>query len=118
MGQEPIAAVARPVDLVQATRAARLYYLDDRSKMEIAAELGVSRFKVARLLDLARSSGIVTVTITEPGSLDLNLSDRLRDRFGLRHAIVVSTSQDDDTLTRRHVGTVAAKLLTEIATPQ
>ena len=118
MGQEPISAVARPDDLVRAARAARLYYVDDRSKMEIASELGVSRFKVARLLDLARSSGIVTVTITGPGSLDLHLSDRLQDRFGLRHAIVVGTSQNDDTLTRRQLGTVAAKLLTEIATPQ
>src|SRR6266568_2988562 len=118
MGQGPISAVARPDDLMRAARAARLYYFDDRSKMEIASELGVSRFKVARLLDLARSSGIVTVTITGPGSLDLHLSDRLQDRFGLRYAIVVGTSQDDDTLTRRQLGTVAAKLLTEITTPQ
>ena len=118
MGQGPIAAAARTDDLVRATRAARLYYLDDRSKMEIASELGVSRFKVARLLDLARSSGIVTVTITGPGSLDLHLSDRLQDRFDLRRAIVVSTSQNDDTLTRQQLGTVAANLLTEITTPQ
>ncbi len=118
MSQESIATATRPDDLVLATRAARLYYFDDRSKMEIASQLGISRFKVARLLDLARTSGIVTVTITGPGSLDLHLSDRLRDRFGLRHAIVVGTSQDDDTMTRRQLGTVAANLLTEITTPR
>lgn len=116
MGQ--IAPVAAPDELVLATRAARLHYLEDRTKTEIAAALGVSRFKVARLLDLARSSGIVTVTITGPGSLDLSLSDRLRERFGLRHAIVVSTTESDDTLTRRQLGTVAANLLAEISTPR
>jgi len=116
MSQPPTAA--GPVDLVQATRAARLHYIHDRSKVEIASELGISRFKVARLLDLARSSGIVTVTVTAPGSLDLDLSGRLQDRFGLRHAIVVNTAQRDDTLTRRQLGAVAADLLTEIATPQ
>lgn len=118
MGQAVAGTLAAPDELVLATRAARLYYFDDRSKMEIASELGVSRFKVARLLDLARSSGIVTVTISGPGSLDLELSDRLRDRFGLTHAIVVATTEGDDALTRRQLGAVAATLLTEISTPR
>ena len=118
MGRGPSTAGASPADVAHAIRAARLYYLGDRSKLEIASELDISRFKVARLLDLARSSGIVTVTITAPGSLDLNLSDRLRDRFGLQHAIVVRTGQIGDIQTRRHLGVMAAKLLTEITTPQ
>ena len=118
MNQAVLRSAAAPDELMLATRAARLYYFDDRSKMEIAAELHVSRFKVARLLDLARSSGIVTVTITGPGSLDLQLSERLRERFGLRHAIVVSTTEHDDALTRRQLGSVAANLLTEISTPR
>jgi DNA-binding transcriptional regulator LsrR (DeoR family) len=118
MSQAVAGAISAPDDVMLATRAARLFYLDDRSKMEIAAELHVSRFKVARLLELARSSGIVTVTITGPGSLDLQLSDRLRDRFGLTHAVVVSTTESDEALTRRQLGTVAANLLTEISTPR
>jgi DNA-binding transcriptional regulator LsrR (DeoR family) len=104
-------------ELVLATRVARRYFLEERTKMEIAAEFGVNRFKVARLLDLARESGIVTITITGPGSLDLALSDRLRERFGLRHAVVVATSTGDDARIRRQLGEVAADLLTEIATP-
>jgi DNA-binding transcriptional regulator LsrR (DeoR family) len=104
-------------ELVLATRVARRHFLDERSKIEIAAEFGISRFKVARLLELAREAGIVTITITGPGSLDLALSDRLRERFGLRHAVVVSTSPGDDARVRRQLGQVAADLLTEIATP-
>jgi DNA-binding transcriptional regulator LsrR (DeoR family) len=117
MSSQPALHRTESDELVLATRVARRYFLDQRSKIEIAAEFGVSRFKVARLLDLARESGIITITITGPGSLDLALSDRLRERFGLRHAVVVSTSTGDDARVRRQLGQVAADLLAEIATP-
>ena len=68
-----------------ATRVARRYYVDEHSKLQIAAELGISRFKVARLLELARARGIVSITITGPGARDLELADRLRERKGLKH---------------------------------
>jgi DNA-binding transcriptional regulator LsrR (DeoR family) len=118
MSKRPALAATGPDELVMATRVARRYFLDERSKSDIAAEFGISRFKVARLLDLARSSGIVSISITGPGSLDLPLSDRLIRRFGLRHAVVVSTSTGDDARVRRQLGEVAANLLTEIATPE
>ena len=35
-------------------RVARHYYLDDRSKSDIADDLGISRFRVARMLEAAR----------------------------------------------------------------
>lgn len=108
---------AGPDELVMATRAAHRYYFGDRSKVQIASELGISRFKVARLLDLARASGIVSITITGPGSLDVHLSDRLRERFGLRHAIVINTSRGDEARIRRQLGQVAANLIEEITTP-
>jgi DNA-binding transcriptional regulator LsrR (DeoR family) len=118
MSKGPSIAAPDTDELVMATRVARRYFLDERSKIEIAAEFGISRFKVARLLGLARTSGIVSITITGPGSLDLSLSDRLLHRFGLRHAVVVSTSTGDDARVRRQLGEVAADLLTEIATPE
>lgn len=105
-------------DAVLATRVARRYYLDQHSKLEIASELGISRFKVARLLDLARASGIVSITVTGPGSVDLELGDRLRSRFGLRHVVVVSTTDGDDVATRRQLGQAAADLLSSIIVPQ
>jgi hypothetical protein len=42
---------------------ARRYYLQEQSKVDIAALLGISRFKVARLLDEARSTGLVRIEI-------------------------------------------------------
>lgn len=48
--------------------AARRYYLDDASKVAIAEELDISRFKVARLLEEARDQGIVRIDVVDPGA--------------------------------------------------
>lgn len=105
------------VEDVLATRVARRFYIDEHSKQQIAAELGISRFKVARLLEAARTRGIVSITITGPGARDLELADRLRARFGLVHVVVASTTEDDDGVMRRDLGAVAADLLAEITVP-
>jgi len=109
--------VRGPDELVLAALIARRYYVEDRSKVDIAEELDLSRFKVARLLETARSSGLVHIEIRNPGSVDLDLSGELRSRFGLRHALVVETSETDDLALRRHVGRAAAELLAEIVRP-
>ena len=95
-------------DLVLAATVARRYFLEDRTKVQIAAELSLSRFKVARLIDLARSSGIVRITIATPGAVDTELSVLLREHLGLGRALVVNTVDDGDngatevTTERRH----------------
>lgn len=45
---------------------ARAYYLENLSKVDIAQRFGISRFQVARLLDEARASGIVSIEIQDP----------------------------------------------------
>ena len=62
-----------PAQVVLAASIARRYYLDGRSKIEIADEFGLSRFKVARLLDAARESGLVRIEIRHPGQIDVDL---------------------------------------------
>lgn len=104
----------KPVQLVQAAAVARRYFLQDRSKMEIAAEFGISRFKVSRILDRARASGLVRITIDLPASIDAELSDRLRAAYSLRHAIVVTTPHEPEQVLRAHLGEIAADLLGEL----
>ena len=43
-----------PAELVMLAAVARRHYLQNQSKVEIADELGISRFKVARMLESAR----------------------------------------------------------------
>lgn len=89
---------------------ARRFYLDDRSKIEIANELGCSRFKVARMLEQARALGVVTITLHDHGTIDPDLSARLAAHLGLRDAIVVET-EGGEVEARQRVGTAAAELL-------
>ncbi len=105
-----------PAQLVLIASVARRYYLDGRSKVEIAEEFSLSRFKVARLLDDARSSGLVRIEIGHPGAVDVELSGRLMSTLGLQHCVVTDTPDDHPASLREHLGTAAADLLTEIVT--
>ena len=51
---------SRPAQLILIASVARRYYLEGKSKIEIAEELGMSRFKVARLLETARKAAWCT----------------------------------------------------------
>jgi DNA-binding transcriptional regulator LsrR (DeoR family) len=107
-----------PAQVVLTASIARRYYLDGRSKIEIAEEFGLSRFKVARLLEAARDSGLVRIEIRHEGEIDVDLSARLQERFGLRHSIVVDTPDEDAQSLRQHLGRAAAQLVAEVITPQ
>ncbi|HXL18844.1 MAG TPA: sugar-binding domain-containing protein [Streptosporangiaceae bacterium] len=106
-----------PAELVRAASIARRFFIEGRSKSEIAAEFGLSRFKVARILDEARAAGIVHIEIQLPAGLDASLAHRLRDTLGLRHAIVVDTPEEPEAQLRQHLAHAAAALLREIVTP-
>ena len=110
--------VRRPAERVLIAAVARRFYLDDQSKSSIAQELGLSRFKVARLLEQARASGLVRIELDHYGDIDLDLSSRLQAAYGLLHVLVVVTEETSDVEVRRHLGEAAASLLTEIVTEQ
>ena len=102
---------ARPTEALLTARVARMYYLEDRSKSDIADEIGVSRFRVARLLDAAKRDGIVRIEIRSAGGLHADLSLQLQQAWGLSHAVVLDVPEDDQPQLRRRLGEVAAGLL-------
>jgi len=77
-------------ELALAAEVARAYYLEDRSKVSIAEEVGLSRFQVARLLQVARTAGVVRIEVNSPGTVDRELSALIQQRFGIRRALVVA----------------------------
>ncbi|MEO7261838.1 MAG: sugar-binding domain-containing protein [Jatrophihabitantaceae bacterium] len=107
-----------PAQLVLTASVARRYYIDGKTKIEIAEELALSRFKVARLLEDARSSGLVRIEIGYPGEIDVGLSADLRDAYHLQHALVVDTLEEEPAAQRGLVGAAAAELLSEIVTAE
>src|ERR1700716_135920 len=95
----------RPSEVVLAARVARQFYLEGVSKIDIADRLGISRFRVARLLDSARDSGMVRIEIGLPGgTLDAGLSAELCSAFGLKHAFVVNFPDEDEQALRHRLG--------------
>src|SRR5579863_2790758 len=105
---------AGPAALALTATVARRFYIDGASKSEIAVELGLSRFRVARMLDWARSSGLVRIELHYEGEIDLDLSVRLGTKYGLQRCLVIDSPEDDETLLRTNLGRVAAGLLVEI----
>ncbi|MDO8119758.1 sugar-binding domain-containing protein [Isoptericola sp. b490] len=81
------------------------------SKSDIATELGLSRFKVSRMIDAARRDGIVRITIAAPSEADMDLSERVARAYGIRQALVVRVAEDREDVIRLQLGRAAAALL-------
>ena len=97
-------------------RAAQLYYHADLTQDAIGKRLGVSRFKVGRLLDRAVREQAVRFEIVHPAARLVALEDALVERFGLTEAVVVDVSDTDDgQLARERVASAAADLLAALA---
>jgi DNA-binding transcriptional regulator LsrR (DeoR family) len=109
-------AIRGPAELVRAATIARLYFIESKSKSEIADELGINRFKVARILDDALESGVVRIEISVPTAIDAVLSEDLRKAFGLRHVVVVETGGLPEPEVRRALATTTAALVSELVT--
>jgi DNA-binding transcriptional regulator LsrR (DeoR family) len=104
----PQASAADWFDPQLAAKACRLYFLERASKSDIATELGMSRFKVARLIDEAQNRKMVRIEILAPeASLD-SLTAEVVETFGLTGARVVPTG-NSDALTLRELGAAAAQ---------
>jgi DNA-binding transcriptional regulator LsrR (DeoR family) len=66
-----------------ASQVARLFFDRQMSKVEIAAHLGISRFRVARLIDSALADGLVRIEYRDLPSEDRALATGLEERHGL-----------------------------------
>lgn len=97
--------------------AAWLYYVGNLSQQEVSDRLGISRFKVLRLLADARDRGMVRISVEHRTSRTLALADKLVEKFGLQEVQVapVPVAADDYDYARLAVGILAASYLTRVA---
>lgn len=98
-------------------QAAWLYYVGNLSQQEISKRLGISRFKVLRMLADAREQGLVRVTVEHRTAQTLALADRLVSAFDLQEAQVapIETETGDEALARNTVAILASGYLARIA---
>ena len=111
------AAARSALDTMNMVIAARRYYLDSKTKSEIADELKVSRFKVARLLDEAVERGIVSFRIHAPSDVDVDLSLAVAETFGIRQALVLELPDGPADFQRAQLGRVSAEVLGSLIEP-
>jgi len=69
---------------------ARAFYLEGRSKVDIASSLSLSRFQVAKLLDDALAHGIVSIRINDPRERATGGDDALAAALGVDQVTVVA----------------------------
>lgn len=102
-------------DELLAVKAAELYYQEDKTQDEVGALLGLTRWKVGRLLSEAKDRGFIRIEIIHPRARRLPLERRLRDEFGLRDAVVVPVPSNGDAADLgTRVATAAAEYLTTL----
>ncbi len=113
-GSSPPRRSHRPIQAKQATIAARRYFLDGRTVKEIGSELGISRFKAARLIDWARAEGLVKIEVISTVESDVELSEQVRTQYGLRDAVVVAGLDGRSEAVEAELAEVASSVVAEV----
>lgn len=85
-----------------------------RSTIDLAEELGISRFTVGRMIKRALEDGLVEVVPRLPEPVDSALSKVLAKKYGLSSAIVVTPPANSDESARIMVARLAARLVSEL----
>lgn len=95
--------------------AAKLYYLDGVSQMEVARLVQVSQAKVSRLLAVARERGIVRISVDDYEPRNRDMEKELCEAFGLGNAIVVKTAENAPAdIVRATVGHIGAQFVSPL----
>ena len=106
---------AFPATTDLATQVARLFFDRQMTKIEIAGHLGISRFRVARLLDAALADGLVRIEYRDVPAEDRALSTALEERFRLDLCAVAdseeASGEQGDTPTARLAAAVLDGLI-------
>lgn len=97
-----------------AGQVARLFFGEQINKSEIAKQLGMSRFRVARLIEEALARGLVRIEFEDPAEIDVERGRAIAKRFDLALCLVARTQPGEEI---QRVAGIAADLLHELIQP-
>jgi len=92
------------------SKVARMYYEQNLRQKEITERLSIHQSTVSRLLQRARETGIVRISVSTPPGVFAGIEDALEKKFSLQEAIVIETRRDEEHLVR-DLGAAAAFFL-------
>lgn len=91
------------------TKTAQLYFEKELRQEEIAERLGISQSTVSRLIKSAKQAEVIRITVHIPNGVNTEMEERLIQKYGLKEAIVVDCSgEDDEKIVLRKIGSAAA----------
>lgn len=95
-------------------QVASLYYCEELTQDAIAAQLGLSRVKIYRLLKQARQEQVIQFTINWPLQRDQELERMLCRHFHLQEALVLRNNVQDPQHSLQRLGALGARYLEQI----
>lgn len=95
-------------------QTASMYYEQGMTQNAIADQLGLSRVKVYRLLKQSRAEQVVQITINWPIQRDGQLEESLKQRFGLKKALVLRTTPGNHSPALQRLGQLGARYLEQV----
>jgi len=90
---------------------AQLYYQLDYSQQDIARKLNVSRPTISRLLQQAKTEGIVQIKIMDRADDSEQIAAELKRKFSLDKVIVVPVPQNEERTIKQYLGEATAEYL-------
>ena len=94
-----------------AVRIAHYYYNLGMTQQQIAAEIGIGRARVIRLLNEARKRGLVSVQINSPLLENVELAEQLSQRWDLKSAEVCLSHASDEHQLATQLGAAAGNAI-------
>ena len=108
-GREGAARKETEEDII--TRIAWLYYKEKMTQQEIAERISLSRQKVQRLLEKARDLEIIQFTLKHPYVNLMSIESEVREKFGLKDAVVAPMASEDPSHLRQGFAMAGAAYL-------
>ena len=96
---------------------AREYYFGGRSKTEIAKDFALSRFSIARMLDDARTFGVVNIEIRDPSAWSSASGEQIASFLGVQSVQVVATDPSDASEGAERLGRAVFHVLRQLIRP-
>lgn len=90
-------------------KIASLYFEDNQTQQKIADRMGISRIKVSRLLQQARTSGIVEISLKKPKGNFADIEKRIASIWQLKEVILSASEASDKEELLSQLGRIAAE---------
>lgn len=116
MRVDPASPTIAGIDPTLVARICWYHLREGQTQQEVAKRVGLNRVTVNRIINEARRTGAVKITLDLPVSPCLEAETHLRDGFGLADVMVVPAPANEDDV-RRVVGLAAGQYLSRVLRP-